>query len=142
MSPEQVKLIRAAWPVVESDSARLAESFYAHLFEIDSSAANLFAGVDMAGQREKWRLTIAAVVHALDAPDRLLASLGAVAKRHASYGVESRHFDSVGDALLWAFADALGDEFTPELRTAWAETYSLISSVMKRAITRPTVPAV
>jgi hemoglobin-like flavoprotein len=32
----------------------------------------------------------------------------------------------VGEALLMALADTLGDAFTPELRAAWAEAYALI----------------
>ena len=141
MTAEFRHLVRESWPTILSASDTLAGRFYVHLSAIDRSAAELFAKTDMASQRARLIHSLSALVHALDEPERLFQSLGPLAKRHALLGVQLRHFDSVGDALLWALADTLGPRFTPELRTAWAEAYALISSVMKRAIERPTVAA-
>src|SRR5690348_13639251 len=100
MTSEQASLVRWSW----SDAARRADqftaTFYAHLFDVDESAARLFAGVDMAAQRVKLAQALAVVVHTLDDPDRLLPALAALGKRHAGYGVEDHHFDSVGEALV------------------------------------------
>lgn len=46
--------------------------------------------------------------------------------------MEDAHYDTVGQALLWTLEQGLGASFTPEVRDAWAETYSLIVSVMQR----------
>lgn len=137
MTSDQASVIRATWRAVSANADALATTFYAHLFEIDSSAARLFADVEMAAQRTKLAKSLAMLVHALDEPDRLLPAIGALARRHVSYGVQLRHFDSVGDALLWALADTLGDDFTPDTREAWAQAYALIASLMKRALERP-----
>ena len=118
----------------------LATTFYRHLFEIDPSAARLFAGVDMAAQRSKLARALGGVVHALDDPDRLLPVLAPLGKRHARYGVEHHHFDSVGAALLSALADTLGSAFTPEVRDAWATAYAIVAAVMRRALTRAEGP--
>jgi len=135
----RVFLVRASWSSVSAAAETLAGRFYVHLFAIDATAAELFAKTDMATQRVKLMKSLEALLQGLDEPSRFLDTLGGLAKRHAQYGVEARHFDSVGDALLWALADTLGRQFTPELRAAWAEAYALIASVMKRAIERPTV---
>jgi hemoglobin-like flavoprotein len=141
MIAQYAELIRSSWPSVAERAGEVASIFYARLFEIDDGAARLFAHVDMLAQEAKLVRTLATVVQRLDDPGELLASLGGLAKRHASYRVELHHFDSVGDALLWALADTLGPQFTPELRSAWTEAYALIASVMKRAIERSTVSA-
>ena len=136
MTPEQISLVRASWRAAASNAGSLTRTFYAALFEADAGAARLFAGVDLEAQRKKLTQSLTVVVHSLDDPDSLLPAIAALGKRHARYGVEHRHFDSVGEALLMALADTLGDAFTPELRAAWAEAYALIASVMRRALTR------
>lgn len=141
MTHEQAALIRESWPVVAANADGLATKFYEYLFEIDDSAARLFAGVDMAMQRPKLAQALAVVVHGIDDPDRLFPAIAELGKRHARYGVDARHFDSVGEALIAALAEMLGDGFTPELRAAWADAYALIASVMRRAIIRSNAPS-
>jgi hemoglobin-like flavoprotein len=136
MDAEQVLLVRSLWPKVAAHADSLTSRFYSHLFELDDSAARLFVSVDMAAQRTKLTRSLAIIVDTLDDPERLLPPLAALAKRHAGYGVEDRHFDSVRDALLWALADVLDGQFTPEAREAWAEAYTLIACVMRRALLR------
>jgi hemoglobin-like flavoprotein len=141
MTPEQILLVRSSWPPVAMNAEALTRSFYKHLFEIDHSAALLFADVNMTLQRKRLEQTLAVMVHALDDPDILLPALAALGRRHATYGVEHHHFDSVGDALLASLSDTLGDTFTAEVRTAWADAYALIASVMRRALIRAKSPS-
>ena len=136
VTPEQILLVRASWPVVVANSDAMATRFYEHLFDIDPDAARLFSHVDMAAQRRKLIQALAVVVGALDDPDRLLPEIGELGKRHARYGVEHQHFNSVGEALLSALADSLGDAFDRDVRQAWAEAYALVASVMRRALVR------
>jgi len=141
MTPEQILLVRSSWAAGAANADALTTAFYARLFEIDESAARLFAGVDLEKQRVKLAQSLAVVVHSLDDVDRLLPALGALAKRHTNYGVEDRHFDSVGDALLWALKNALGDAFTPAVGDAWSDAYAIVASVMRRALVRDALPA-
>lgn len=136
MTPDQIQLVRSSWPVVAANADALTATFYAHLFEIDDSAARLFVGVEMTSQRSKLAQSLAVVVKALDDSDRLLPPLAALAKRHTQYGVQPHHFDSVGEALLHALAKTLGSAFTRELHDAWADAYALVASVMRRALIR------
>jgi hemoglobin-like flavoprotein len=141
MTQDQILLVRASWPTVAAQADALTTHFYAHLFEIDDTAARLFAGVDMTAQKKKLAQALAVVIHALDDIDSLLPAVAALGKRHTHYGVEERHFDSVGDALLWALYDVLGDAFTPAVRDAWAQAYTIVSSVMRRPFAREDVAA-
>jgi len=54
-------------------------------------------------------------------------------RRHSSYGVKDGNYETVGAALLWTLKQGLGTAFTPQVESAWAETYGLLSSTMKNA---------
>ena len=136
MNSDQIHLVRSSWVTLAERAELVTSRFYEHLFVIDGSAARLFAGVDMAAQRIKLAQTLGVVVNALDNLDRLMPAIAALGKRHTGYGVAAHHFESVGEALLQAFSDTLGDEFTPETRAAWTVAYTLVASVMQRALTR------
>jgi nitric oxide dioxygenase len=49
------------------------------------------------------------------------------------YGVRREHYATVGAALLWTLQSGLGEEFTPEVREAWASAYLLLSTTMQEA---------
>jgi hemoglobin-like flavoprotein len=136
MTSDQVLLVRSSWAAIATHGDELSVRFYDHLFAIDQGAARLFSHVDMSAQRAKLAQMLGAVVHSLDDIDSLLPALAALGKRHTHYGVEDRHFDSVGEALVLALSDVCSDDFTPELRAAWTVAYALIASVMKRALVR------
>jgi nitric oxide dioxygenase len=73
-------------------------------------------------------------VQVLDNPDAVLPAVSALGARHLRYGVLPGHFETVGQALLAAFSDTLGDRFTSQIRAAWTAAYELIASVMQRAM--------
>ena len=141
MTREKILLVQASWSTVAANIDALTRQFYEHLFDIDNGATRLFAGVDMAAQREKLARSLAVVIASLDNLEQLVPHIAALGKRHVNYGIEQRHYDSVGDALLWALRDTLGSSFTTELHEAWAEAYTLVASVMQRALTRQSAPA-
>lgn len=109
-----------------SDADLLMSRFYDRLFEIDPNTRVLFKG-DMAQQRKKLIQTLAVVVHGLDNLPALVPAIQELGKRHVSYGINVKHWESVGAALLWALADAFGDAFTEPVSQAWATAYGIIA---------------
>ena len=136
MTPEHRQLVQDSWALAAPAVDDLARHFYARLFEIDPGAARLFATTDMVAQRKKFTDMLTSIVRAIDEPVELVPGAAALARRHTGYGVEDRHYDSVGEALLWALAETLGGALTPEARAAWVEAYALLASVMRRAAAR------
>ncbi len=43
------------------------------------------------------------------------------------------HYDALGEALLWALEQALGEDFTPAVREAWTVCYDELAGEMKAA---------
>lgn len=130
MTPRQHELIRATWADVAPIADTAARLFYDRLFELDPSVARMFAATDMAAQRKVLMQTLAVVVKSIDALDTILPAVEAMGRRHVGYGVQPRHYATVGQALLDTLGMGLGERFTPEAREAWTEAFEVLAATM------------
>jgi hemoglobin-like flavoprotein len=135
MSPEQIALVQSSFAKVVPISQTAARLFYGRLFELAPEVKPLFKG-DIEEQGRKLMQVIAFAVNALNDTDALLPAVRALGERHGDYGVKDAHYDIVGEALLWTLEQGLGDAFTPPVRAAWTETYTLLASVMKDSMSK------
>ena len=126
------KLVQDSFAQVAPIADAAAAMFYERLFELDPSVKPLFKS-DMAVQGRLLMQTIGAAVAGLDDLPALTPIVQDLGVRHARYGVQPEHYGTVGEALLWTLGQGLGDGFTPEVRTAWAEVYTLLAQVMQDA---------
>jgi hemoglobin-like flavoprotein len=132
VSRKTIQLVQESWAKVMPISDAAAALFYDRLFEQDPSVRPLFKS-DISEQKKKLMQTLAVAVDGLNNIDRLVPVLQSLGARHAGYMVEDRHYDLVGEALLWTLREGLGDEFSDDVETAWTEVYTLIAGVMKKA---------
>jgi hemoglobin-like flavoprotein len=129
MTPEQIKAIQESFARVVPISEQAAALFYGRLFEIAPALKPLFRG-DMTEQGRKLMATLGVVVNGLADLESVLPAASALAKRHVDYGVEAADYQPVGEALLWTLERGLGEQWTPQLATAWTEAYTILSSFM------------
>jgi hemoglobin-like flavoprotein len=132
MKQETITRVQSTWKTVEAIAPQAAELFYANLFAADPSLRPLFKG-DMAAQGRKLMQMIGAAVGKLDDLDTLVPILRNLGARHAGYGVQDAHYDTVGRALLRTLEQGLGEAFTPEVKDAWASVYGTMAGVMMLA---------
>ena len=130
MTPKQQNLIRTTWALVAPMSDQAAALFYARLFQLDPDLARLFERVEMIKQGRMLMQTLAVVVKSVDDLAAIVPAVEALGRRHAGYGVATKDYATVGEALLWTLETGLGDAFTPAARQAWATAYHILSSVM------------
>ena len=109
-----------------------ADLFYDHLFEIAPEVRPLFP-TDLAEQKKKLIVMLATAVNNLDRVDKVIPAVAELGKRHASYGVNAKHYEPVGAALLWTLEQGLGTAFTPPVKAAWTETYVVLAGAMRGA---------
>ena len=128
----QIALVQNSFAVVAPIADDAAALFYRRLFEIDPTLKTMFKD-DMAEQRRKLMQMLSAAVKGLNHIERLIPVVEDLGRRHAGYGVEEHHYDTVGNALLWTLEKGLGAAFTSEVREAWATVYGLLASTMARA---------
>ena len=129
MTPAQIKLVQASFAKVAAIAATAADHFYGRLFEIAPHLREMFPD-DLTEQKKKLMAMLGTVVAGLDRLDALMPAVRALGQSHAEYGVTSAHFAPVGVALLWTLKKGLGDDFTPDVREAWATAYSALSQAM------------
>ena len=75
---------------------------------------------------------IGTVVANLGNLETIIPAVQDLGRRHATYGVQPRHYETVGAALLWTLEQGLGDAFTQPVKAAWTEAYTVLSSVMQK----------
>jgi hemoglobin-like flavoprotein len=129
MNADQIAIVQETFEKVRPISETAAELFYKRLFELNPSFKSLFKG-DMKKQGRMLMQMIDFAVKGIDEPDTILPTIHDLGKRHVGYGVKEEYYDTVGEALLWTLEQGLGENFTPEVKDAWAEAYKLLSGVM------------
>jgi hemoglobin-like flavoprotein len=132
MNHHTIQIVRESFDLVEPIAPRAAAQFYARLFAIDPSARPLFGG-DMTVQCERLMSMLALAVARLDQPEVLIPALQDQGARYAGYGVQDRHYDSFGAALIDTLRQDLGVAFTEEVEDAWLGVYAAVASTMKQA---------
>jgi nitric oxide dioxygenase len=126
----QIELVQKTFAVVAPIADDVAALFYRRLFEIDPTLESMFPG-NMADQRRKLMVMLTAAVKGLPRLDRLVPVLYDLGRRHADYGVDDRHYATVGEALLWTLEKGLGPAFTPDVKEAWTTVYGVLATTMK-----------
>ena len=132
MNDADIRLVQDSFNKVAPIADSAAEIFYDRLFELDGDLKPLFHSDLQEQGRLLMKMVGTAVDHLTDL-DTLVPIVQRLGARHKVYGVEPSHYDTVGQALLWTLEQGLGGHFTPEVASAWANAYGLLSGVMMDA---------
>ncbi len=132
MEAKTIELVQESFKLVVPIADKAAEIFYGKLFEKDPSLKPMFKG-NMEEQGRKLMSMIGTAVNGLNNLDALVPAVQNLGKGHAGYGVEDKHYDTVGGALLETLEAGLGDAFTPDVKGAWTEVYTVLATTMKDA---------
>jgi hemoglobin-like flavoprotein len=129
MTPEDIELVRSSYASLGDGAPAMAAEFYRRLFALDPSAEALFTQ-EPAVMAEKFAAELASIVEAIISFGSFSSRLHSLAAIHRAAGVQTRHYRSVGEALLGALAAHLADRWTPDLERAWQLAYNLVAEVM------------
>jgi chemotaxis signal transduction protein/hemoglobin-like flavoprotein len=135
MTPEQIELIQSSWKKIVPIADTAADLFYDRLFEVAPDVRDLFAE-DMAGQKKALLAMLGRVVASLNDLENVVPTVQELGERHVGYGAEPPHYEVVGEVLLWTLEKGLGDlgeEWSDDLKEAWAAAYGVLSSTMIEA---------
>jgi len=132
MTSDDILLVQLSWRKILPIKDAAAELFYQRLFGQDPALRELFNG-DLEEQGERLMQMVTAAVRGLDRMDALLPVVRELGMRHLNYGVRDEHYGTVGSALLWTLEQALQDDFTPEVKSAWIKVYGVLSQTMREA---------
>jgi hemoglobin-like flavoprotein len=130
MTPHQIQLVQTSWEKCVPIADQAAALFYGKLFELDPAVKPLFTS-DIKEQGKKLMTMITVAVRGLRDLEKLVPAVRDLGKRHIAYGVQNQHYARVGSALLWTLGQGLGEEFTPEVKEAWATVYGVLAATMQ-----------
>jgi hemoglobin-like flavoprotein len=130
MTPQQIELVKSSWTQIVPIQETAAGLFYGKLFELDPALKPMFKG-DIKVQGHKLMTMLNTAVRGLDHLDALVPAVKALGRRHVTYGVKAEHYGTVATALLWTLEQGLGEDFTPEVREAWTEAYTVLATTMQ-----------
>ncbi len=140
MTPEKIKLVQDSFQKVVPIAPQAADIFYTRLFEIAPDVRPMFPD-DMSGQKDKLMGMLGTAVTNLHQVETIIPAVQDLGRKHVDYGVKDEHYKPVGEALIYTLEKGLGDDFTPEVKDAWVETYTTLQGVMTAAAAEVAAPA-
>jgi nitric oxide dioxygenase len=124
-------VVEATAGAVVANAEAITRAFYPGMFAAHPELLQVFNQGNQATGEQPQALAGSVVAYAValinpDAPsfDHVLRR---IAYKHVSLGITPEQYTIVGDHLLAAVAEVLGDAVTPEVAAAWGEVYWLFA---------------
>ena len=134
MKKRDKTLVRRSWAALGPDVDQTTRLFYERLFANNPNARRLFRSKDMRLQGTAFIQMLGLFIRSLDDDDPgVTEAIQACGRRHIGYGVMYSDYEGVGEALLWAVEQSLGERFDDELRGAWSAAYGSLAASMRQA---------
>lgn len=129
-APTQIELVENSFEKIKPCAAEFSASFYKNLFRNSPKLRSMFNKTDMEKQQQKLVSALVLLVSNVRAPDMLVPMLRDLGARHKGYGVIEEHYPAIGGTLLQTFEQYLKEDWTPEIKQAWTNTFDAIAQIM------------
>lgn len=129
LNAHTIEVIKSTVPVLEVHGTAITKRFYERLFAQHPELLNIFNHANQKQGRQQTALAnavYAAAAH-IDRLGEIIPVVKQIAHKHRGLGVKPEHYPIVGENLLAAIKDVLGDAATDEILQAWAEAYGVIA---------------
>ncbi|CAH0309305.1 Flavohemoprotein [Massilia sp. Bi118] len=124
--------IDASVPVLRQHGLTITKLFYANMFKAHPELTSLFNMGNQASGAQQQSLASAVFAYAANIgnPGALGPVVNRIVHKHVSVGIRAEHYPIVGQHLLGAIAETLGDAATQPLLDAWAEAYGSLARLL------------
>ncbi len=135
MTPETIKIVKSTAPVVKEKGKEITERMYEIAFNERPEYRRFFENTHMKSVEEgrKQAAKLAASVYAyashIDELEKLSDAVEHIANAHVNTRVIAEQYPVIGECLLAAMKDILGDAATPEVMDAWTEAYNSLADI-------------
>ncbi|RIW32294.1 NO-inducible flavohemoprotein [Bacillus salacetis] len=131
LAQKTIEIIKSTAPVLEVKGTEITSLFYKRMFENHPELLNIFNHVNQKKGRQQTALanTVYAAAQNIDRLEALLPAVKQIAHKHRSLGIKPEQYPIVGEYLLKAIKEVLGDEATEEILEAWGAAYGVIAQV-------------
>ena len=128
LSQKTKDIVKATAPVLQDKGVEITTRMYARMAEEQPKLKALFANT-RDGQADRLAAAVLAYAQNIEKLEALGPSIGAIAKKHVSAKVLPEHYPIVGQLLLAAMQDVLGDAINDEILVAWKEAYFYLADI-------------
>ena len=124
-------IVKATVPALEAHGSEITQVFYRNMFAAHPELLDIFNTANQGQGRQQTALaaTVLAAAKNIDHLEALLPQVSHIANKHRALQVRPEHYPIVGEHLLGAIRQVLGDAATPEILAAWGEAYGAIADV-------------
>lgn len=125
-------IVKATAPVLAELGEPIIQRFYKRLFDVHPELKNVFnmAHQEQGQQQQALARAVYAYAEHIEDPGSLEAVLKKIANKHVSLDVRPEHYPIVGEHLLAAIKEVLGDAATDEIISAWAQAYGNLADIL------------
>lgn len=131
LSNKTIEIVKSTAPILADRGIDITSHFYKSLFEDYPELLNIFNHANQKQGRQQTALanTVYAAATYIDQLEVLLPAVKQIAHKHRSLNVKKEHYPIVGEYLLKAIKEVLGEAATPDILMAWGEAYQVIAQV-------------
>ena len=133
---DQIRLLEESFAIVRPNSMAFSDCFHRHLYAKHPGIEAMFS-LSLEQMEKKLVASLALIVENLHNPDALAHALQALGAYHVTKGTLAEHYPYMGQALLESFEEFLGDDWTPEVASAWQNAFRTISDIMMEGAKYP-----
>ncbi len=132
LTPATIAVVKATAPVLAEHGYTIIQRFYERLFQAHPDLKNLFNMRHQESGEQQRALAGAVLAYAthIDNLPALGPAVARITQKHASLNVQPGQYAVVGEHLLGAIKDVLGDAATDGNVGAWAEAYQALADIM------------
>ncbi|EXK25827.1 hypothetical protein FOXG_15840 [Fusarium oxysporum f. sp. lycopersici 4287] len=125
LTPEQIKVVQSTIPALEKHGVEITTLFYRQLLNKHPELKNIFntAHQDTGEQPAALAHAVWAYAANIENPDAMKAAISRIGHKHASLGVTPDQYTVVGQGLLSAIKQILGDGVNSKVLDAWEAAY-------------------
>ncbi|SFE98603.1 NO-inducible flavohemoprotein [Alteribacillus iranensis] len=126
-----LQIVKETAPVLKEHSREIGTTFYKKLFTKAPELYNIFNQTNQQRgiQQEALAYSVYAAGQHIDRLEEIEPLVERITEKHVALGVKAEQYPVVGETLLEAVQDVLGDAATDEIIGAWKEAYDYIADI-------------
>lgn len=131
ISQQTIDIVKSTAPVIKEHGKTITSRMYEIMFASHPEVKSQFDMSAQANGTQPAKLATAVYAYATHIDDlgALKTAVDKIAHRHVATHVLPEQYPVVGECLLQAIKDVLGDAATEEVMTAWTEAYQALAEI-------------
>ena len=131
LEQKTIDIVKSTVPVLKTHGVEITKTFYKNLFRDHPEVKNIFnMGRQESGEQPKaLAMAVLAAAENIDNLEAIMPVVEKIGVRHCDADVKAEQYPLVGEYLLGAIKEVLGDAATDDVIDAWGKTYGVLAEV-------------